>query len=164
MIKNDFLVIYQPLKNKRTNQLFVNVRGKFGAELVPMKDFYKVLVENYKKNIPSSVYFLGDQRPAGAKKIHYWRKFLNQDTSFYMGPEKVSRKYNHAVVFMDIQKQKRGKYITSFELLFENGAETKEHEITDAFVDKLESVIKEKPQYWLWSHKRWKGSVNYKSK
>ena len=121
-----------------------------------MKDFYKVLVDYYNKGVPSSVYFLGDQRPAGARRVHYWRKFLNQDTAFFMGPEKVARKYDHAVVFMDIQKQKRGKYITSFELLFKDGSSTEQHEITDAFVDKLETVIRKKPDYWLWSHKRWK--------
>lgn len=157
-IKNDFIVIYQPLKNQRTNQMFVNVRGRFGTKLIPMKNFYKVLVDKYKRNEPCSVYFLGDQRPAGEKKIHFWRKFLNQDTGFFMGPEKVARKYNHAVVFMDIQKQKRGKYVTSFELLFKDGAETKQHDIINSFVDKLESVIKEKPEHWLWSHKRWKNA------
>lgn len=159
-IENDFLVIYQPLKNEQTDSFFKKVRSRYGGELVSMKNFYKILVDYYNQNKPSSVYFLGDQRPAGAKKIHYWRKFLNQETAFYMGPEKVARKYNHAVVFMDIQKQKRGKYIVSLSLLFKDGANTKEHEITDAFVDNLESVIKEKPQYWLWSHKRWKNNNN----
>ncbi len=155
-VNNDFLVIYQPLKNKWVDKLFVKVRSRFKGKLISMKEFYKVLVENYKNNIPCSVYFLGDQRPAGAKNIHYWRKFLNQDSGFFMGPEKVARKYNHAVIFMDIRKQKRGEYLISFELIFKDGANTKQHEILDGFIDRLESVIREVPEYWLWSHNRWK--------
>ncbi|MFW6310595.1 MAG: lysophospholipid acyltransferase family protein, partial [Prolixibacteraceae bacterium] len=86
----------------------------------------------------------------------FWMKFLNQEALFYPGPASISRRFNYPVLFQRIEKIARGKYKVSFELLFENPEEKSNTEIMRQFILKMEEVIREKPEYYLWSHKRWK--------
>jgi KDO2-lipid IV(A) lauroyltransferase len=99
--------------------------------------------------------FLADQTPARGD-IHYWTTFLNQDTPVYLGAEKIAAKYNMAVVFVNMQKIKRGYYNITFELLFNDVTGLKENQITEAHVKHLDAIINEKPETWIWSHRRWK--------
>ena len=83
-------------------------------------------------------------------------RFLNQDALFYPGPASISRRFNYPVFFQTTKKVKRGHYETSYQLLFENPKEVSEVEIMKTFVSKMEELIREKPEYYLWSHRRWK--------
>jgi KDO2-lipid IV(A) lauroyltransferase len=99
--------------------------------------------------------FLADQRPVRSS-IHYWTTFLNQETPVLTGSESIAKKLDQAVVFADIKKIRRGYYNVEFKLVCENPRQTKEFEITETHTKILEEVIVRKPDYWLWSHKRWK--------
>ena len=83
-------------------------------------------------------------------------EFLNQDTPVSFGVEKFGKEYNLPIVFGAIRKIKRGHYDFEYTLLFEEPAKTEYGEITKAHTLTLEKDIQENPQYWLWSHKRWK--------
>ena len=61
-----------------------------------------------------------------------------------------------AVVFFNVQKISRGYYTYTVELLFEHTAGLPEHVITEKHVRRLEEIIRERPEYWIWSHRRWK--------
>ncbi|HKZ36201.1 MAG TPA: lysophospholipid acyltransferase family protein, partial [Chryseolinea sp.] len=98
--------------------------------------------------------FIADQ--TATAKNAYWTHFLNQDTAVFTGPEKLARKFNYPVVFMNVQRIKRGYYEITPELLFSNPATTSENEISEAFTKRLEKEIMRDPIPWLWSHKRWK--------
>ncbi|MFW5706086.1 MAG: lipid A biosynthesis acyltransferase, partial [Bacteroidota bacterium] len=74
------------------------------------------------------------------------------------GPEKVARKFGHVVIFMDIRKTDRGKYSTRFIPLEDNPRQTKPNDITRLHVQTLEEIIRRRPEFWLWSHRRWKHS------
>ena len=82
--------------------------------------------------------------------------FLNQKTAFFKGPEFVARRYNNIVFFGEIIKLRRGYYEIKLKLAFDNPRETKEGEITEAYVRHLEDSIKRQPENWVWSHRRWK--------
>jgi KDO2-lipid IV(A) lauroyltransferase len=82
--------------------------------------------------------------------------FLNRDAMFYPGPASISRRFNFPVFFQKIEKTERGKYKSSFELLFENPSEKTDSEIMKAYIEKMEEVIHNSPEYYLWSHRRWK--------
>ncbi|NJM15787.1 MAG: lipid A biosynthesis acyltransferase [Bacteroidales bacterium] len=153
-VQHRFLVIYQPLQNKFVNNLINGLRGKFGVEPVPMNDIYKRVLDYKKRGMPTITWFLGDQRPPSATP--FWTLFLNQETGFYMGPEKIAKKLDHAVVFMDIQKIKRGRYQVVFLELIRSAGQTADFEVSSAHVKKLEETIMKEPAFWLWSHKRWK--------
>jgi len=153
-VKHTVLVIYLPLQNKISNKLINKLRSKFGIKPAAMHEIYKEILKHKERGEHTITWFLGDQRPP--KRSKYWTKFMNQETAIYLGAEKIAQKLNHAVFFLDTQKIRRGYYEISFIPLFNNSKDTNEYEITEAHVRILEERIKEKPEFWLWSHNRWK--------
>lgn len=153
-IEHKFLVIYRPLKNKAVDRIIKSIRGRFGARMIPMEHIYREALQLKKNNTLFLTWILADQRPPRSNK--FWTLFLNREVSFYQGFEKMSRKLDLAVVFMETQKIKRGHYQIRFKKLFEHASETHENEITLASVKEIEKEICRQPEFWLWSHKRFK--------
>jgi Kdo2-lipid IVA lauroyltransferase/acyltransferase len=149
------IIIYKPLQNKYFDRFIYNLRSKDGIVLTPMSLIIRELVNSKKNNINTLSVFLTDQTPVKSE-IQYWTTFLNQDTPVYIGVEKVATKYDMAIVFFHIQKIKRGHYNLNIELLFDHTTGLPQHMVTDTHVRRLEETIKEKPEFWLWSHRRWK--------
>jgi KDO2-lipid IV(A) lauroyltransferase len=149
------IIIYKPLQNKYFDRFIYNLRSKDGIVLTPMSLIIRELVNSKKNNINTLSVFLTDQTPIKSE-IQYWTTFLNQDTPVYIGVEKVASKYDMAVVFFHIQKIKRGHYNLNIELLFDHTSGLPQHMVTDTHVRRLEETIRDKPEFWLWSHRRWK--------
>ncbi len=147
------MVIYQKLSNRFFNKKIMNTRGRFGLDLVRTKNV-KSYFETHKDEL-IMVVSVSDQSPSSANRS-YWTTFLNQPTAVQIGAERNARQSNMAVVYADIKKIKRGYYETTLQLLFENAGQTKVGEITEKFTRIIEEKIREKPEYWLWSHRRWK--------
>lgn len=147
--------IYKPLQNKYFDHFMNSQRSKFGMVLTPNSLIIREIINDRKNNINTLSCFLSDQTPP-IGDIKYWTKFMNQDTAVFLGAEKISSKYDMALVFLNIQKLSRGHYNLNIELLFEHTAGLPEHLITETHVRRLEEIIRENPEYWIWSHKRWK--------
>ena len=107
-----------------------------------------------RKNLTATA-FIADQT-ANIPENAYWTTFLHQDTAVFVGPEKLAVKFDYPVVFMNVQRPKRGYYEVIPELLYDKPKETAENEISEVFTKKLEKQIIRDPSIWLWSHKRWK--------
>ncbi len=152
-VPNPCFAVYHPLNNKRFSNKIVQIREQFGLKLFSMADTYPYMLNNEAK-APLYV-FMADQSPHKGK-IKYRTPFLNRNTPVHLGVENLSKKCDLAVVFINVERVKRGFYEVTAELLFENPNETTGHEITDTHVQALEKEIKAHPQDWLWSHKRWK--------
>lgn len=150
--KQQLYVIYHPLANKYFNNLIVGMRTRFGSKLIEMKNTFRDMVAN--KNILNATAFIADQTPP--PETAYWTKFLNQDTPIFWGTEKIARKLNYPIVYISIQRLKRGYYEMFAETLFDNPAQTKEGEISEKHTNRLEQDIINQPEIWLWSHRRWK--------
>ena len=153
-LKHRILGVYKPLHNKYFDEFLKNTRSKFGAELVPDSKILRRVITAEKTNEPVFTWLAGDQNPPLSNK--FWFTFLNQETIFFQGPAFISRKFNHPVIFQKTIKIARGVYEISFELLFENPQEHSDSEIILAFIKKMEAIINEKPEHYLWSHRRWK--------
>ncbi|MEE4197019.1 MAG: lysophospholipid acyltransferase family protein [Bacteroidales bacterium] len=149
------LCVYKPLNNKFFNQEFYKMRAKFGEVPVTMKDAYRTVLHYNQNNQLTILGLIADQRPP-LNSSNYWTTFLNQETPVFLGPEKIAQRLNAAVVYTHVDKIKRGKYQLIPTLLFHDAKDRKEYEITEAHLRLLEKYIREKPEYWLWSHKRWK--------
>ena len=147
------IIAYKPLSNPVYDKFFLDVRSRFGAILVPMKAAFRKVVE-YRKQVTLTV-LAGDQTPT-RHEASYFTNFLNQPTAVFLGVEKLARATDSLVVFCDVRRVKRGYYSCTFVPLFDNPKLTAEYEITNAHVQYLEKVIREEPEYWLWSHRRWK--------
>jgi KDO2-lipid IV(A) lauroyltransferase len=145
--------IYKQLKNPFFEKLMLGIRSKFGTMPIPMEQTLRVLASQH--NITTATAFMGDQNPSNGKNA-YWTNFLNQDTAFMWGTEKIARKTNQEVWYMQIRKIKRGYYEAHTRLLCANSAETQEGEITEMLARATEEDILTQPENWLWSHRRWK--------
>jgi len=154
-IKPQPYVIYKPLQNKYFDRLINTQRTKHGMGITAMSMVIKVILQSRKDKINTISMILSDQTPP-KNEIQYWTTFLNQDTPVYTGVEKIARKYNMAVVYFHIIKVKRGYYKLEIEKLVDNPDEMAENMITEAHVRRLEEIIRENPEYWVWSHRRWK--------
>ncbi|MCD6597999.1 MAG: lysophospholipid acyltransferase family protein [Bacteroidales bacterium] len=152
-IKHQTLGIYSPFHNKYFNKKISESRSRFGITLVPQHFVKRYIVRN--KDLLTVTVFGIDQSPTSRKHI-YWNTFLKQDTAWFVGAEKYAREFNSPVLYIRIIKVKRGYYEMEFEILEENPANTPEGEITEKTARFLEQEILEKPEYWLWSHRRWK--------
>jgi KDO2-lipid IV(A) lauroyltransferase len=152
-IKHKTIGIYKPLKNKFFDQKMRSTRSKYGLLMIPTKKVKHYLDEL--KDTPTLTLFGFDQSPGNPNKA-YWTEFLNQDTAVLFGTEKFAKDYNYPVLYGRINKEKRGYYSFEFFKVTDHPRETKPGEITEKITRMLEDDIRNIPQYWLWSHKRWK--------
>ena len=150
--KQQLYVIYHPLANKYFNGLIIKMRKRFGTDLIKMKETFKDMYS--RKEELNTTAFIADQTPSPEKA--YWTTFLNQDTAVFQGVEKITQKLNYPVVYISIKRLDRGHYVVDADMLFENPKDTAENEILEAFTKRLEADIKNQPEIWVWSHKRWK--------
>jgi len=145
--------LYTPLTDKFLNKKMLESRSKFGLHMVSVKETHNLFELSYKK--PIAVIFGSDQSPSNPDKA-YWMTFLNQETGIQYGAEKYARLYNCAVVYGQLDKEPRGAESITYRLICEDPKDLPEGAITKAFTHMLEEKIKDKPEFWLWSHRRWK--------
>jgi KDO2-lipid IV(A) lauroyltransferase len=144
--------IYKPLSNAFINDKIYISRSKYGMQLVSMKHTKKSFTDG---DEAKAIVFGSDQNPANPKRAH-WVQFLSQDTGVLFGVERYAKEYDWPVVFVSISKAKRGYYEVEYSLVTDNPNEEPHGKITKDFTKRLEQDIINQPQYWLWSHKRWK--------
>lgn len=149
------LTIYKPLHNKYFDKYFYNLRTRYGMEIVPMSSTLRRILTYKNDGINTITALVADQTPPKSE-IQFWTNFLNHDTPVYMGVEKLARKFNMVVFFLKISKVRRGYYEVEAEVVHDNPGELQEFELTRMHINRLEKHILEKPEFWLWSHRRWK--------
>ena len=151
----DFLALYKPIRDKMTDRMMKEIRSRFGAVLVA-KDYKLRVIARYRSEGRLFLAgFIGDQTP-NVHNLNFWTRFLNQDTPVLLGTERIARKYDIPVVSVRMRKVKRGYYEVEFVDVCPHPAELEPGVLTEKHTRLLESFIREEPQYWLWSHKRWK--------
>ncbi len=147
------LAAYSPLSNKIFDKLFLYLRSRFGAVLLPFNDMRRAMLPFRNKQFALAL--MADQSPPLPAKS-YWLNFFNTPTAFLKGPEKGARLGKMPVVFVSLSKPRRGYYHLSTSLLTDNAGELKEGELTQKYVAALEDNIRQNPSLYLWSHNRWK--------
>lgn len=152
-VPHQLVGVYTPIKDKFLNRKMKQSREKFGLMMISKKEVKDFIAGN--KDMLIATIYASDQSPASGKKA-YWMSFLNQDTPVAFGAEKYAAEYDQPAIFTHITKTRRGHYSIRFTLLSDHPAQLKYGELTEKHVRLLEQDIREKPEYWLWSHKRWK--------
>lgn len=148
-------LIYHPLRSKIFDMLFKDIRQSKGGVCIPKQEILRYLVR-YKREKRMWLFgYISDQSPKYLN-IHCWLPFLNHDTPVFTGGEKIMKKMNDAVFYVDMQRPERGKYICTFRLITDKPVEMQENEITKIFFEMLENTIKRDPRLYLWTHDRWK--------
>ena len=151
--------VYQRLQNKHFDKLMYQLRSRYGAVNVEKEDLVRTMLNMRKEGVQGVFGMISDQSPM-ARFIRYRMDFLHQDTPVFLGTEQLAKKYNYPVYYLDIQRVKRGYYRAVVRPITVSPTETAEYEITTNFMRQLEKDIQQKPEFWLWSHNRWKHSKN----
>ena len=145
--------VYKPLKDKYLNELFKQIRSRFGGYNIPKHSTAREIIKLKREGKNMVVGLITDQWPSGDR---YWTTFMGQETAFLNGAERIAKIMNFPVFYCELTKTRRGYCEAEFKLMTEAPKETVEGEITDMFAHELEQTIRREPAYWVWSHKRWK--------
>ena len=150
--------LYHPLENRKADEIMTHLRTRWGAKNVPMNDALRVLLAWRRDGVPSVTGYIADQAP-NFNGMHLFLDFLNHpDTPVFTGPEKISRKLHAAMVYTRLSRPRRGYYTCEFVKICDDASAEPEFLPTRRYYAMLEEDIRRKPQYWLWSHRRWKRS------
>lgn len=150
----------KPLTNKVLNRLMNARRSKFGMKIINATNIKEEFAKD--KDVLTASLFLSDQYPGGVNK-GVPVKFLNKDTEFLYGAEKYARDYNCPVVYADFERIKRGRYKVHIIKISDNPKDVAKGEIIKTYISLLGKTIQRAPEYWLWSHKRWKHIAGFYS-
>jgi len=156
LFKQHAIGLGKPLSNSTFDQKINSLRGRFGMDIVHAGNYKSYIEKKYKNGF--AMLTLSDQSPGDSSKS-FWTKFLNQQTAVLYGAEQIARKYDLSIVFFELNKTKRGYYNLNLNLICENPKTMGYGQITELHTKLLEQQILNKPEYWLWSHKRWKREV-----
>jgi KDO2-lipid IV(A) lauroyltransferase len=156
-VPHSLIALYKPLSNPYLDRFMRKRRASFNCRLASIKETYATFEGTQNETV--AYMMVADQSPTNLQDSH-WVKFLNQDTACLHGPEKYARLYRLPVFYVDIQKKKRGIYELTLSLMAEDANLLEPGELTGMFMKHLEQIIIRKPEFWLWSHRRWKHKKN----
>ncbi|MDG1572869.1 lipid A biosynthesis acyltransferase [Robiginitalea sp. M366] len=147
--------IYQPINHPDFDKLIRDIRGKFGMTLITTKQTREVVAQNRKNGILATYGILTDQSPM-LKKTHYWAPFMGIEVPMHTGAELLCKQLDLPAIYLKVTKIKRGYYHGECILLSDNPSAVPDYQITDMFFRETERAIREAPEYYFWTHKRWK--------
>ena len=148
------LAVYKRVESPVFERLMLYIRTCHSTlEMVESNSVLRRLAQL--RDSQTAVLMMADQTPHGLAS-DYWTEFLHQDTCWFTGIERIAQKLDYAIVFVDMRRQGRGRYIVSFDLLTDRPKEMKPGEIMERYVRSVERFIEANPDNWLWSHRRWK--------
>ena len=147
--------VYKKIKNRFFDQMAKDIRGKYEGVLIPTTKATKTIIANEKAGIRGVYAMIADQSPK-LDRAKLWTEFMGIKVPVFTGLETLSRSLDMVVVYLHVEKVKRGHYVASFKTLSYEPAKEPEFFITRRYFEELEAQIVKEPQYYLWTHKRWK--------
>jgi KDO2-lipid IV(A) lauroyltransferase len=153
-IEEKTFFVYKKLNNKAFDQFYRDLRARV-AQALEMSETYRKLISETNKGRAWGALFISDQRPL-PNDLKNWVTFLNQDTPVMTGTERIAKKTNAVIIYLEVKRIKRGYHKAYFEELLSEPRNTIPLEITTIFMKRLEKSINESPEQYLWTHKRWK--------
>lgn len=146
---------YTKIQNKYFEKKMKSSRSKFGVKFVLSSKFIDQMQENDDHKKTALYGFLSDQSPQ-LKKAYYWSRFMGIKVPIITGHEMLAKRFDYPVVFLQTDRIKRGYYKSKLTLLTENPRDFPDYEITDMYLNLLEKQIRNNPEYYFWTHKRFK--------
>ncbi len=152
------VAVYHPLRSVVMEELYQRLRRRHNTMTVAMHDCLRFYLRNRERGIDGkniAIGLIADQNPPRRPDSH-WFRFLDQDTLFFDGGEKLAVKCGLPVYFTRVDRVRRGYYEMTFEQIYDGTEQVAEYEITERYVRRLEAMIRNRPELWMWSHRRWK--------
>ena len=149
-------LVYHPLSNHAVDRLFKKIRSCQPSGVpIRKKDTLRYLIKYKNEGVQTIFGYISDQTPKW-ENIHLWLPFLHQDTPVFTGAERIMKKMDNIVFYVEMARPKRGYYTCTYHLITKEPKKMEEHEITRRFFEMLEQTIRKQPEYYLWTHNRWK--------
>jgi KDO2-lipid IV(A) lauroyltransferase len=150
-----FAQIYRPLRNSVSDRFFTNLRKRFHSVGFTKNGALREIVRHKRSGKKMMIGFISDQKPS-LNNIHYWTRFLNQDTAILTGAERIAKQTGFIVGYLDVKRLGRGYYEVDMKVISDDPVATGENEITERYARLMEETILRDPARWLWTHNRWK--------
>ena len=147
--------VYKKIQNKYFDKLAKDIRARFNAELISSRETITKIIRNQREGVPGIYFMVSDQSPK-LSDAKFWTKFMGSTVPVFMGAEKLAAKLDIAVVYLEVEKLKRGYYQAKMINISDNPKEESSFKITGSYLTELEKQIRKAPEYYLWTHKRWK--------
>ncbi|NRS90448.1 KDO2-lipid IV(A) lauroyltransferase [Flavobacterium sp. 7E] len=147
--------VYKKIKNKYFDKLVRDIRSKYNTQLVVTRDTIPLISNNQRKAVLCMYGLASDQSPKITRVTH-WDTFMGIEVPVHTGAEVLAKKYDLPILFAKIEKVKRGYYKATFIPLSNDPKSVPNFEITHQFIQEVEKQIYEAPEYYFWTHKRWK--------
>lgn len=144
---------YKPLHDEWADRMFLTIRSRFGANMIPAKRLLRHVLRSRKQ--PRGIAMVADQAPLSSA-VKYFTTFFGQETAFFMGPEAIARAGKCAMLFVAVERTSRGHYAVRLEPLVAAGEKLPEGGMIDRYVQRVEAQIRAHPADWLWAYRRWK--------
>ncbi|AUX17503.1 lysophospholipid acyltransferase family protein [Flavobacterium columnare] len=154
-IKFEGFGVYKKIKNPYFDRLVKKIRSKFKATLISTKETSKVIEKNDTNNKLSAYAFISDQTPKASSNMH-WYQFMGKEAPIHIGAEMLAKRFDMNIIFLKVKKIQRGFYQATFEILSDQVKSVPNFQISENFIKKVEEQIYEAPEYYMWTHKRWK--------
>ena len=160
LVQHKAYAVYTPIGNKYFDKMMLKYRTKYGGEFIKPSVARKTYLDNEEKGVLTLNALVSDQSPQ-LSRTRYWATFFNAFVPVHVGAEQIAKDLNQAVVYYKVSKVKRGYYKCTFKLLAEHPREFSDYQITDLFLKEVEHQVAEAPQYYFWTHKRFKHMGKY---
>lgn len=147
--------IYKRLRNKSFDKFMSDIRRIYKGDVIEKNELLRKIIKFRSEGKLVTFGMISDQAPR-ENIAHYFTSFLNHETAFLEGTDQLARKFNYPVFYIHIDRVKRGYYECEIIPIALEPNTCKENEITEKFARILEEKIIAKPEFWLWTHKRWK--------
>ena len=151
--------IYQKIQNPYFDKLIRDIRGKFGTTLLQTDASTRLIARKTREKEVFTLGIISDQSPLHFK-AKYWTEFMGVTVPVHIGGEVLSKTFDLVPLYLKVRKLKRGYYSATVKCLSENPKSVPDYGITDVFLKETEASIKEAPEFYFWTHKRWKHRHN----
>ena len=151
--------VYKQLSNKYFDALVKRIRAKYNSYLITTKETFPTLIQAKQDNQLTLNGFVFDQSPKLDKAIH-WQNFMGKKVPVHVGAEILAKRLDMATLFLKVKKIKRGYYEATIMDIIKDPKSIEDFKITDAYLKHVEEEILEAPEFYLWTHKRWKHANN----
>lgn len=146
--------IYRPISSRVFSRLMKCIRSRYSTVLIPQKSAVRTIIKMKQEYDTFLIGFISDQRPI-RRSLNHWTRFLNQESPYMVGGEEIGKHIGASFLYLDIEKPRRGQYIMTVKKMSPPQSD-EEYPYTLLYLQMLEATIRRAPQYWLWTHKRWK--------
>lgn len=157
-IKNQGYAVYKKINNPYFNELIKRIRSRFGTQLIEIKETIRIIRQNEIDRKHGVYAFISDQSPM-VSQTNYWQDFMGVEVPVYTGGEALVKKFGITPLYLKVEYVNRGHYQATFVPLLKEGEQVENipnYEITNRFLAQVEKQLHEAPEYYFWTHKRWK--------